>query len=158
MKKLTPLEQPAQNLRETSNCLNAIELLIKTKEHRELGSELLGKINSQLLSPKHLAHYHYLNARYFVYKFRQENDIENLEYANDFLDQMMSSAYENNYTVEDAKFLFTRAHTKMQLAELVWEEERKPWLLKKANHIVEVSLRHHPENSSFQWLQERLSA
>ena len=158
MKELNTPEQSAQNLRETSNCLNAIELLIKTNEHRELGSELLGKINYESLSAKHLAHYHYLNARYFVYKFRQENDMEHLEYANDFLDQMMSSAYENNYTVSEARFLFTRAHTKMQLAELVWEEERKPWLLSKANHIVEVSLRHHPENSSFLWLQQKLSA
>ena len=73
-----------------------------------------------------------------------------------FLDLMMSSAYENNYKVDEVRFLFTRAHTKVKLAEEVWEDERKPWLLKKANHIIEVSLRHHPLNDNFIWLQKQL--
>ena len=84
-----------QNPKELQNSLNAIELLIKSNTYRELGNELLANINPKKLSPKQLAQYHYLNARYQIYTYREDNDLENLETANDFLDDMMATAYQN---------------------------------------------------------------
>jgi len=142
--------------KEFQNILDAIELLIKSDTYREIGNELLGKFDTKILSPKQLAHYQYLNARYHVYMYRKDKDLEDLEYANDFLDEMTSSAFNSGYIIKDVRYLFTRAHTKYELAKTVWEEERKPWLLEKARHITQTALRFNPENSSFIWLQEQL--
>lgn len=158
MRNLKTPEQTAQENKEVTLYLDAIESLIKTEAYREVGNEMFSKLDSATLTPKNLVRYYYLNGRYFLYLFRLENDIEDLEYANSFFDDMATKAYELGYIIDDCRFLFSRAHTKFQLAGLVWEEERKPWLLKKVKHITETVLRFDSGNQSFLWLKQQLIA
>jgi hypothetical protein len=150
--------QIALNFKETQKCLDAIESLIKAKSYRELGMQKLNEMDTKSLSKEHLVTYHYLNGRYFLYKFQDENDLELLEWANDFFDSMFAIAFKLGIKIKDARLYFSRAYSKFRLYELIWDEERKPWLLKKATEITEKSLQFDPENESFQWLQKQLSA
>ncbi len=156
MKTAQNREQRTQQEKETRKCLEAIESLIRSKTFRELGFEKLNELDTDTLSPEHLVHYHYLNGRYCVYLYKQNQDIEHLEWANDFFDDMVSIAYENKVRIQEIRFLFSRAHVKFQLSRLVWDEERKPWLLEKAKHITNTVLKFNPKNESFLWLKLQL--
>lgn len=158
MKHFKTPKQQAQQVKEQQRCLLAIESLIKSETFRELGFEKLNEVDIDSLTPEQLAYYHYLNGRYYVYLFKQCQDIEHLEWANDFFDDMVSTAYKNKVRIKDVRFLFSRAYVKFQLAQLVWDEERKPWLLQKAEHITETTLKFNPENESFLWLKSQLAA
>ena len=155
--KTTDSGKNAQNPKDTLRCLKAIRQLIKVPIHRKLGRELLDRIDCDNLESTQRVLYHYLYGRYHANLYKEEKDIEDLEIANDFLDDMMAIAYEFKVKVTDPRMHFTRAHVKYQLAQLVWEEERKPWLLDKAKHITQTTLRFHPDNSSFIWLKGQLS-
>ena len=154
--KKNPLQ--LEKHKETERCLTAIESLIKSKTFRKLGFEKLNGLKTNTFSPEQLVHYHYLNGRYYVYLFKQDGDIEHLEWANDFFDDMVTIAYEKKVRITDIRFLFSRAHTKYQLAGLVWDEQRKPWLLQKAEHITRIVLKFNPKNDSFLWLKAQLAA
>lgn len=147
-----------QKSKEIERCLTAIESLIKTKTFRELGFEKLNELKTNTFSPEQLVRYHYLNGRYYAYLFKQDGDIEHLEWANDFFDDMVAIAYKKKVRITDIRFLFSRAHTKYHLAKLVWDEQRKPWLLKKAEHITNTVLKFNPNNDSFLWLKTQLAA
>lgn len=152
------MQQATQQSKENERCLIAIEALIKSKTYRELGLQKLNELDSDSLSPEHLVYYHYLNGRYYTYLYKQEEDVEHLEWANDFFDDMVSIAYKNKVIIEDVRFLFSRAHVKFLLAGSVWDTERKPWLLQKARHITDTTLRFNPNNNSFLWLKDQLTA
>jgi hypothetical protein len=158
MENFSNSEHCAQNFKEAERCLEAIESLIKAKPYRELGMQKLNELDTKSLSKKHLVFYHYLNGRYFLYKFKEENDLEYLEWANDFFDSMVAIAFKIDTKIKDIRFYYSRAYTKFRLSELTWEDERKPWLLKKATEITERALQFNPENESFQWLQKQLLA
>ena len=158
MTHLESPEQVAQQFKENQRCLTAIESLIKSKTYRELGFEKLKEVDTNSLAPEHLVHYHYLNGRYYVYSFKQDQDIEHLEWANDFFDDMVSIAYQKKVRIKDVRFLFSRANVKFQLAGLVWDEDRKSWLLQKAEHICDTVLKFNSENDSFLWLKSQLVA
>ena len=138
--------------------LENIESLIKSKTQRELGFEKLKELDTNSLTPEHLVFYHYLNGRYYVYLYREDQDIEHLEWANDFFDDMVSIAYEKKVRIKDVRLLFSRAHVKFQLAGLVWDEDRKPWLLQKSKHICDTVLKFNPQNDSFLWLKSQFTA
>ncbi|HNP66271.1 MAG TPA: hypothetical protein PKH16_00065 [Aequorivita sp.] len=150
--------QSANNSKDTLRFLKAIRQLIKIPSRLEIGRELLDSIICDFLEPDQKVLYHYVYGRYHANLYKENNDIEELETANDFLDDMISIAFEHKVKIRDPRMHFTRAHVKYQLAHLVWEEERKPWLLEKARHITQSTLRFHPDNSSFIWLQQQLRA
>ena len=150
--------QNALDPKEAHKYLKAIETLIKAKPYRELGMEKLNELDTKSLSKEQLVTYHYLNGRYFLYKFKEESDLEHLEWANDFFDNVFSFAFKANIKIKDARLFYSRAYTKFKLSQLVWEEERKPWLLKKATEITEKALQLNPQNESFRWLQNQLLA
>jgi hypothetical protein len=158
MKKINTLDQKHQCYKETDLCLRAIESLIKTSTFRSVGCEMLNKLDSNQLIPDHKVVYLYLYGRYYSYTFRQTNEIENLELANDFYDEVMQYAYEQKIKIKDFKFFYSRAYTKFKLAQLVWDAERKPWLLQKAVAITNRALAIDNQNDSFLWLQEQLQA
>lgn len=158
MKKLKKCGESNHNCKQTKKCLSAIEALIKAEPYRELGSEKLNELDPEILCPEHLVIYHYLNGRYHFYKFKEQEDIEHLEWANDYFDDMVSLAYDKKVKIEDERYFYSRAYVKYKLAELIWDEERKPWLLKKASDITTKALINNPSNDSFIWLNKRLSA
>lgn len=151
-------ENSAQNWKDTNRRLKNVRSLIKKDSTRELGYSLLSQIEKGCLTPKQKVESLYLNARYYISLFNEDNDIESLEWANDFLDDMVVFAYDKEFHIQDLKFIFSRAHVKFQLAQLIWDNERKPWLLDKAKHITETTLRFNPENENFLWLQQQLVA
>ncbi|WKD85205.1 hypothetical protein KCTC32516_00545 [Polaribacter huanghezhanensis] len=149
-------EQPAQNFKENTQSLKAIELLIKVSAYRKVGHELLMKLDSNSLSPKQKVQYLYLNGRYFLYCFKLDNDLEKLENSNDFFDDMFKQAYEHKVKITDPRLFYSRAFVKFQLSKLVWDQERKPWLLEKARTITNRALSLDNQNDSFLWLQKQL--
>lgn len=157
MKHLKTLEHIAQQFQENERCLTTIESLIKTKIYREFGFQKLNELNVDSLNPKHLVYYHYLNGRYYVYCYKQDQDIEALEWANDFFDDMVKIAYQNKVSITNMRFLFSRANVKFQLSQLVWGDERKPWLLQKAKHICDIALTFNPKNENFLWLKSQIT-
>ncbi len=150
-------ENSAQNWKDTNRRLKNVRFLIKKESTRELGYELLSQIEKGCLTPKQKVESLYINARYHICCFKEDSDITHLEWANDFLDDMVAFAYDKKVHIVDLKFIFSRAHVKFQLAQLIWDNERKPWLLDKAKHITETNLRFNPENESFLWLKNQLS-
>ena len=106
------------------------------------------------MNPENKVLYLYINARYHYYMYKAHQDIEALEWSNDFLDDMATYAYEHKIPTE-LPMVYTRAHVKFQLANLVWDEDRKPWLLQKAEHITDTSLKFNSTNSSFLWLKSQ---
>ncbi len=158
MENFNTSEQPAQNFKETSLTLKAIESLIKVSAYRKVGHELLMKLDSNSFNPKHKVQYLYLNGRYFLYCFKQDNDLENLENSNDFFDDMFKQAHQHKVKITDPRLFYSRAFVKFQLSKLVWDQDRKPWLLEKAKKITYTALRFNPKNDSFLWLEAQLLA
>lgn len=148
-------KQNCQSSKDTSRILKAIRELIKTGKYREQARQMLDDIDSSKLIPNSKLEYLYIEGRYHYYMFKQHGDIEALEWANDYLDDMASFAYEHKIRTE-LPMVYTRAYVKFQLSNLVWDEDRKPWLLQKAERITETSLKYHPDNSSFLWLKDQL--
>lgn len=139
--------------KDTYKSLKRIEKLISNSATREQGSKLLSTLDSTTLCPKDQLNYYFLQARYYVKCYREHKDVEFLEWANDFMDDLITSAYNHNIKVRDNRYHFTRAYVKFQLARLVWDDDRKPWLMQKAKSITCKALEFHPNNSSFNWLQ-----
>lgn len=156
MKNFNTPEQKTQNYKETDLCFKAIESLIKTTTYRPIGYKVLNDLDSDTLSPDHKVTYLYLYGRYFSYTYRHTNELEDLETANDYFDDLMQYAFDNDVKVTDFKIFYSRAYTKFQLAKIVWDEERKPWLLKKARSITNRALSIDNTNDSFLWLQQQL--
>ena len=145
------LQKPKDN----ANLLSAIRKLIKVDSHRQQARQILDEIGSSKLYPKNKLEYLFIEGRYHYLMHNEHGDIEALEWANDYLDDMASFAYEHKLR-PDAPMLYTRAFVKYQLANLVWDEDRKPWLLQKAERITSTHLSNDPENSSFLWLKGQL--
>lgn len=141
--------------KEITNLLSAIRKLIKLKDYRQQARQMLDGIDSSKLNPTNKLQYLYIEGRYHFLMHKEHEDIEALEWANDYLDDMASFAYEHKLCPE-APMLYTRAFVKYQLANLVWDEDRRPWLLQKAGRITSTHLSHDPENSSFLWLKGQL--
>lgn len=158
MKKTSNCKHSEEKCRETKKCLNAIEALIKVKPYRELGMEMLNELDKESLCHEHQVDYQYLNGRYFLYRFKDGNDLEDLEWANDYFDDMASQAYEKKVKIDDPRYHFSRAFAKYKLSLLVWDDQRKPWLLDKASKITENALRFNPNNNSFNWLKGQINA
>lgn len=144
----------SQNPKDALRILKAIHQLIKTEQYREQGRQMLDDIDSQTLTPKDKVTYLYVNGRYHYYMHKEHQDVEALEWSNDFLDDLASYAYEHKVSLE-LPMIYTRAYVKFQLANLVWDEDRKPWLRQKAEHITDNSLKFNPTNSSFLWLKSQ---
>ena len=144
-----------QNNQETSYLLKAIRSLIKVERYRQEASQILDDLDSGGMNPENKVEYLYVSGRYHYYMYKQHEDMEALDWANDYLDEMATYAYEHKIPTGPS-MVYTRAFVKFKLAELVWDEDRKPWLLKKARHITDTSLKFDPKNSSFQWLKTQL--
>ena len=141
--------------KEITTTLLRCRKLIKSPETRQEAIQILDGLDSSKMSPENKVLYLYVNGRYHYYMHKQYGDIEALEWSNDYLDDLASYAYEHKIPLE-LPMIYTRAYVKYQLANLVWDEDRKPWLLQKAKHITDHSLKFHPTNSSFLWLKSQL--
>ena len=148
-------KKSTQTFKEIAKLLSAIRKLIKVKKYRQQAKQMLDEIDPSTLHPINKVTFLYIEGRYHYLMHKEYGDIEALEWANDYLDDMVSYAYGHKLRPE-APMLYTRAFVKYQLANLVWDEDRKPWLLEKATHITDTQLRHNPENSSFLWLKGQL--
>ena len=157
MKNIQNQVQGNPSSKDTSRILKAIRVLIKTEKYRQQARLMLDDIDASNLIPKHKLEYLYIEGRYYYYMFKHQGEIEALEWSSDYLDDMATYAYDHKIPTE-LPMVYTRACVKFLLANEVWDEERKPWLLNKARHIIETSLRFNPENESFLWLQKELSA
>lgn len=155
MKNFQNQGRNSQSPKEISQTLKTIRQMIKSDQDRQQASQVLDEIDSSTLSPKNKVQYLYINGRYHYYMYQSHEDIEALEWANDYLDDMATYAYQHKIPTE-LPMVYTRAYVKFQLANLVWDEDRKPWLLHKAEHITNTSLKFHPNNSSFLWLKNQL--
>ncbi len=158
MKDLKTPGQKAPNYKETDLCLTAIESLIKTTTYRSIGYKMLNDLDADDLAPDHKVTYLYLYGRYFSYTYRETKEVEDLETANDFFDDLMQYAFDHDVKVTDFKIFYSRAYTKFKLAQIVWDDERKPWLLKKAKSITKRAISIDNSNDSFLWLQQQLQA
>lgn len=138
--------------------LKGIRQLIKTKTYKRQAVEMLERIEPDLLLPKGKVLFQYVWGRVHILQHKENGDIEDLDIANDFLDDMMSIAYEHKVKVTDPRMHFSRAHTKFRLAQLTWDEQEKPWLLEKARHITNTTLGFHPDNDSLIWLKAQLES
>ena len=131
---------------------------IHSSEQRENGYELLSHIEGKELTPEERVHCNYLNARYFYLTFIDDQDIEQLEYCHDFLNELVQFAYDHNIFITNHRIHFLRAKVKFLLAQHVWEEERIEWLIIKAKNIVDKILIFDPRNENYLLLQSQLAA
>lgn len=137
--------------------LKSIRALLKSKSSRPQAVEMLENISSGSLSKYGKVLFHYLWGMVHLLEYKKTNDIDDLETANDFFDDMVVIAFEKKVQVTDPKMHFARAYAKFRLAQMTWEDERKPWLLQKANHITATLLKFHPKDSRFLWLKSQLA-
>jgi hypothetical protein len=158
MKNLQANERPAQRSAEIVKEFMTINRLIHSSEKREQGYELLSILEKEELSPEEQVYCHYLNARYYLASYMEDYDIEQLEYAHDFLNDLVQLAFDNNVRISNPWIHYTRANVKFMLAQVVWEEERIDWLLIKARKIVGKVVRLQPQNEDFLRLQKQLAA
>ena len=144
------------NFKKDEQRLQAIRALLKLDDCWELARELLDSIQADLLHPKNKVLFLYLNGRYHSHLYKRNKDIEDLEWSNDYYDQMAHFAYEYNVRLKDIRFHFGRAFTKFQMINAIWDEDRKPKLFQKANKIATNILDRYPDNASFIWLKKEL--
>lgn len=139
--------------------LRRINDLIKNPLSGELGFEKLQEVNTEDFNPGLIMYYFYIKGKYYslLYKYSDKSDVAYLELANDCFDDIVGVAKENGLIVKNIKYLFVRAHTKFLLSQGSKKEDVKTYFLAKAVHITDTTLRFHPSNSSFLWLQKQLT-
>lgn len=151
-------EQIAHNNQEAGQLLTALKELIKTKSLRKDGFEKLLEIDADTLSVKHQVFYYYIKGKYYVLEFKdsQNKDIELLQYANDCFSDMVSIAYQNDFSIKDAKNHFSRAYCKYLIGLHHASKEVKTKLFQKVEQIVDRNLSYDSKNASFLWLKAQL--
>lgn len=150
-------QETQQNPKEARRQLQAIEGLIKSETYREMGIQLLDDINTDEIANGLKVKKYYLQSRYHLYKYKATGDIDELEWANDFLDDAFKKAYIYDLKLSDPKIYYSRAYTKFLLSDHVMDDERKEWLKRKAKKITHQALSYYPKNSSFLWLKTKLN-
>ncbi len=158
MKKLQNVGQSAQNSKEQFRILKAIRQLIKTKAYKSEAIIMLEAIDFEVLPKEGKVLFNYVWGRVHILQYKETENVEDLDTANNYLDDMTTTAYQLGIKISDPRMHYSRAYNKFRLAQLTWEDENKPWLLKKVKHITEVNLRFYPDNTSFLWLKSQLEA
>ena len=158
MKHLQKKERSFQTSKEIIGLLQKANRMIHSSEYREEGYHLLSDIEKQKLTPEEQVQCHYLNARYFYLSFVDDQDLENLEYSHDFLNDLVQFAFDNNIHISNYRIHFMRAKVKLLLAQNVWEEERVEWLIIKAKKIMSKILLKDPKNEEYLTLQSQIAA
>lgn len=130
---------------------------IKSPKTRQEAIQILDDLDSCKMNAENKVQYLYINGRYHYYLHVAHKEIEALEWSNDYLDDMATFAYESKVVLE-LPMLYTRAYVKFLLGNLVWDEDRKPWLLNKAVAITERMVTRYPQNDSFNWLKNKLNS
>ncbi|MDC7996908.1 hypothetical protein [Gilvibacter sediminis] len=131
--------------------------LIHCPIHREAGNEIISQIEAMAINPEERLFCYYLSSRYFYLSYMENEDLEFLEYAHDFLNDLVQFAFDNGIKVTN-RMHFMRARVKHILSKSVWEEERVEWLVIKANKIVTHILKKDPYNEEYLELQRQLAA
>lgn len=144
--------------RETRRCLEAIEMMVKSDTYRDKGLQWLGQMDIETMSVENKLHAYYVKARYYYQCYVKTQDIEHLESGNDLMDHLFAVAYDEETSIRDVRYYFTRANIKRMLSERIQVGVRRDWLLDKAKAITEKSLALYPDSSSFLWLQQQLVA
>jgi len=140
---------------EITAILSKCRKLIKSSDTRQEAIQILDGLDSSKMNSENKVQFLYINGRYHYYMHDEYGDIEALEWSNDYLDDMATSAYEAKVALE-LPMLYTRAYVKFLLGNLVWDASRKPWLHAKAEKITQRVLTHNSTNSSFNWLKDQL--
>ena len=128
---------------------------IKSPETRQEAIHILDQLDSSTMDPENKTEFLYVNGRYNYYLHKDNGDIEALEWSLDYLQDMASYAYEHKISLE-LKMIYTRAYVLYLLGNLIWDEERKPWVYAKAKKIAQRMATKYPSNSSFNWLNSQL--
>ncbi len=158
MKHLRNQERSFQTSKEIVGLFQKANRLIHSSKHREEGNNLLSLIEKHELTPEEQVQCYYLSARYFYICYIDDQDIENLEYSHDFLNDLVQFAYDNKVHISNHRVHFMRAKVKLLLAQNVWEEERIEWLIIKAKKIVSKILMRDPRNEEYLMLQSQIAA
>lgn len=153
--KKNVLEQSAQ---ENKELLTAIKNKIKNPTLRQEGFTELLEVDSDLLGVENQVYYYYIKGKYYVLEFKatENKDVELLSYGNDCYSDMVTIAYENNFSIENPKRHFSRAHCKYLIAINQPSEQVKEKLFKKATQIIGRVLCYRPDNARCLWLQSEL--
>jgi hypothetical protein len=149
-------QETQQNPKEARRQLNAIECLIKSETYREMGIQMIEDIDTDKIPNELKVKKYYLQSRYRLYKYKATGDIDELEWANDLLDDAFKKAYTYDLKLSDPKIYYSRAYTKFLLSTHIIDDKRREWLNKKAEKITKKYLSYDPNNSSFLWLKAQL--
>lgn len=154
MKHLKVSEQIAQQERRNNQLLTAIKEMIKTPSLRQEGFDKLLEIDADLLVVKNRIYYYYIKGKYYVLEFKDSNNkqIELLEFGNDCYTDMVAIAYENNFSIQETKFHFSRAYCKYLIGKHNSSKDIRRKLFRKVEQISERVLSYKSHNSSFLWL------
>jgi len=155
--KHVPEDQHDLNPKEARRQLNAIKCLIKSETYREMGIKMLDDIDTDQIPNELKVKKNYLQSRYHLYRYKANGDIDELEWANEFLDDTFKKAYSYDLKLKDPKLFFSRAYTKFILSHHVIDDSRKAWLKHKAKKITKQSLNFNPKNPNFLWLSAQLN-
>lgn len=147
----------AETPKKTTKLLSLIRKQITNYQNFQEARQMLDRIYAYKLHPKQKIEFLYLEGLYHYQMYKKHRDIEALEWANDFLDDMADYAYDRKIYLKQP-LIFTRAHVKFLLANLIWDEERKPWLLQKVEKITDGQLRGCPNHEDFTWLKAQLAS
>ncbi len=139
--------------------LQEIEAEIKNPLTREKGYAKLLEIDVEGLSVGLKIYYLFIRGKYFTKKYRlsKTKEIALLEYANDFFDDAVHLAKKEKVTIKSARILFLRTHTKYMIGLNHKSAVVREQFISKSKFLVEMSLRHFENNSSFLYLKAELS-
>lgn len=138
--------------------LKSINSLIKGKTTREEGFSKLNLIDKDNLSVGLQIYCHYLTGKYHSLRHRETGRLEELELANDFFDEIIFTARDNNIFIKNKKYLFVRAHCKFRLAKALFKKSSKEHFYRHSRFLTQQALKYNPDCKNFQWLLNEINS
>lgn len=143
---------------QTFKHLKFINSLIKGKATREEGFSKLRIIDKDNLPVGLQIYYHYLTGKYHSLRFRETDRLEELESANDFFDEIIFTARDNNIFIKNKKYLFVRAHCKFEIAKALVKKSSKEHFYQHSRFLTQQALKYNPDCKNLQWLLNEINS
>ncbi len=134
--------------------LKHLNSLIKKPSTSKEGFLKLQKIDLEKLTVGLQLYATYLKGKYYklCYKNSEVKNLEDLERANEYFDEVIYIARENNIKLKNPKYKFIRANTKFELSIALKNAPRAEQLRNHAIHLTQTFLKYKPNDETFNWL------
>lgn len=155
MKNAITSEQIARHYKKLQQFITAVKEMVKTPSLRKLGFEKLQNLDSESLPKDLYVQYIYIMCRYYTFEFDDSQNIDDLEYSNDYVEDMVAAAREKEVQLT-AKQYFVRARIKYLLSIHAKKIDTRKYFHQRAVYLTNISKKKFPQSTQFNWLKSEL--